>query len=90
MSDCERFRVSGRVQGVGFRAHTRRIALAHQLTGWANNCSDGSVDILLCGPGTKIELAKPSIIAGPAQSHVERVESLDAPPTLPLEGFSIR
>lgn len=38
-----RFIFRGRVQGVGFRATTRHIALRHALTGWVRNEPDGSV-----------------------------------------------
>ncbi|WP_372750343.1 acylphosphatase, partial [Litorivivens sp.] len=40
MERC-RFLVKGRVQGVGFRAHCQRLALAEGLCGWAINCPDG-------------------------------------------------
>ncbi|NJQ97304.1 MAG: acylphosphatase [Hydrococcus sp. CSU_1_8] len=41
----ERFsaRYVGRVQGVGFRATARSIALGHGVTGWVRNEPDGSV-----------------------------------------------
>lgn len=90
MSDCVRFRVSGRVQGVGFRAHTRTVARAHHLSGGATNCSDDSVDILLFGRAESIDAAKPDIIAGPVHARVERVESLDPPVQPPVTGFVIR
>ncbi len=90
MSDCQRFRVRGRVQGVGFRAHTRSIALTYQLSGWAHNCSDGSVDILLCGPAEKVLAAKSGIVAGPRHARVDQVEVLEAPAVSALDGFSIR
>jgi acylphosphatase len=37
--------VSGRVQGVWFRAGTREQALLLRLSGWAKNCSNGTVEI---------------------------------------------
>ena len=37
--------VSGRVQGVWFRAGTREQALQHGLCGWVKNCSNGTVEI---------------------------------------------
>jgi acylphosphatase len=36
-------RFSGRVQGVGFRATARALALSHDLTGWVRNEPDGTV-----------------------------------------------
>jgi len=35
----------GRVQGVGFRAFTRKRALALNITGWVSNVEDGSVKV---------------------------------------------
>ena len=37
--------VSGRVQGVWFRAGTREQALQLGLCGWVKNCPDGTVEI---------------------------------------------
>jgi len=37
--------VSGRVQGVWFRAGTREQALKYGLCGWVKNCPDGTVEI---------------------------------------------
>lgn len=49
MSQCKRFLVSGRVQGVFFRASTRERAQALGLTGHAVNLPDGRVEVLACG-----------------------------------------
>jgi len=40
---------TGRVQGVGFRFTTHRIALRHQLTGWVRNLPDGIVEMFAQG-----------------------------------------
>ena len=46
MGMCEIFlKVSGQVQGVGFRAHTRQIARDLKINGWVKNEQDGSVSI---------------------------------------------
>ena len=47
--------VSGHVQGVGFRAHTKRVAESFGLTGWVRNLPDGSVEILTEGPEGHVE-----------------------------------
>ena len=41
--------VSGRVQGVGFRAFVRREALARKISGWVRNRRDGSVEAIVAG-----------------------------------------
>src|SRR3981081_1471182 len=42
--------VTGRVQGVGYRAWVEHRARAHALEGWVRNRRDGSVEALLAGP----------------------------------------
>ena len=41
--------VSGRVQGVGFRWHTQRVASSLRLTGWVKNLPDGRVHLVCEG-----------------------------------------
>ena len=36
---------SGRVQGVGFRAAVRQIAMGFEVTGWVKNLDDGRVEM---------------------------------------------
>ena len=45
-------RVEGKVQGVFFRKHTQKNALALGVVGWVRNRPDGSVEILAQGPDT--------------------------------------
>ena len=47
--------VKGDVQGVGFRATARRIALSHQLTGFARNLANGDVEICAQGEQKALE-----------------------------------
>ena len=44
-----RVRISGRVQGVWFRAWTKQQATALGLDGWVCNCIDGNVEALFAG-----------------------------------------
>jgi acylphosphatase len=41
--------ITGRVQGVGFRATTRRFALELGLTGWVRNVGDDRVELVAQG-----------------------------------------
>ncbi|ADL19197.1 Acylphosphatase [Acidilobus saccharovorans 345-15] len=52
---CKRIRVTGVVQGVGFRAYVRRHATMLGLTGYAKNMPDGSVEIVAQGQEKSIE-----------------------------------
>jgi hydrogenase maturation factor HypF (carbamoyltransferase family) len=51
---AELIRVSGRVQGVGFRATAQHLALQHGLRGWVANVGRGVV-IHACGPAARLE-----------------------------------
>jgi acylphosphatase len=45
----------GRVQGVGFRYTTQRVASRYDLTGYVKNCPDGTVEALLQGTEPNIQ-----------------------------------
>jgi len=74
-----RFLVSGRVQGVAFRAHTRREAEALALTGHARNLPDGRVEVVAHGDARAIERLAGWLRQGPPLAHVDEVvrEALD-------------
>lgn len=67
-------RVYGMVQGVGFRYHTQQQAKALGLTGYARNQSDGSVEVLACGPEQQVETLISWLQAGGPRSA--RVDNL--------------
>lgn len=78
-------RVSGRVQGVGFRDWTRREAQRLGLGGWVRNEPDGSVLAYCAGSDTAISTMLARLSAGPALAAVSKVEKLateltDMPP----------
>lgn len=68
------FRVSGRVQGVGFRHHTQRRAEALGLGGFVRNLPDGSVDGEVEGPPAAVAAFAEWLQRGPAWARVDRVE----------------
>ncbi len=50
-----RLLISGRVQGVFYRGWTEATARALGLTGWVRNLKGGEVELLVSGPGEKVE-----------------------------------
>lgn len=66
--------VSGRVQGVSFRAFTRSCAVQRGLTGWAHNLADGRVEFTLCGPQSDVELVLAELRQGPPAARVDRLD----------------
>lgn len=69
-----RVRVTGRVQGVGFRAWTRDRAQALGCDGWVRNEPDGSVTALVCGIPSAIDEMVAALHDGPPWSNVTGVE----------------
>lgn len=70
---CARFIVSGRVQGVFFRASTREQALRLGLTGYAKNLADGSVDVVACGADAALAELEAWLQHGPPSARVASV-----------------
>jgi acylphosphatase len=68
-----RFLVSGRVQGVFYRASAREQALALGLSGYARNLPDGRVEVLACGPASAIDTFERWLWQGPAAARVDAV-----------------
>ncbi|MCL4744642.1 MAG: acylphosphatase [Burkholderiaceae bacterium] len=81
--------IRGRVQGVAFRASLREQAIAHGLSGWTRNLSDGSVEAVVSGSATAVEAILRWAACGPIGARVDRVES-EACPIFAGAGFEIR
>ena len=74
MTVCYRCLVTGRVQGVFFRAATQSEAQKLGLTGYAHNLPDGSVEVLACGESAAVEQLKAWLWQGPPAAGVANVE----------------
>lgn len=68
------FRVRGRVQGVWFRASTRREAEALGLRGWVRNEPDGSVSGVAQGEDAAVDALVAWLHRGPSGARVDAVE----------------
>lgn len=66
--------ITGKVQGVGFRANTRREARKLGLTGWVRNLSDGSVEVVAEGEKKDIDSLFSWAKQGPRLANVKNVE----------------
>ncbi len=64
-------RVTGRVQGVGFRAHVQYSALQVGVTGWVRNVGYDEVEAVAEGEREKLERFVESVKTGPPGSHVD-------------------
>lgn len=66
--------VSGKVQGVWFRAETQKIAQQLELTGWVRNLSDGRVEVLAFGERDLLVELGHWLKKGPPLANVTDVE----------------
>ncbi len=83
-----RVRISGRVQGVWFRAWTEQQATALGLDGWVRNRRDGDVEALFAGPDEAVEAMVAKCWNGPPHASVGAVSAEpDHAPEAP--GFSV-
>jgi acylphosphatase len=73
--------ITGRVQGVFFRASAKEKADTLGITGWVKNCDDGSVEIVAEGEEKALKKFEEWCHKGPTGAevtHVERVKSTSA------------
>jgi acylphosphatase len=72
-----RLRITGRVQGVGYRAWAMRAAADLRLRGWVRNRADGAVELLATGPAEALAAMFEAAHRGPLAAHVDAVEIAD-------------
>ena len=77
MNKRTRLIVSGRVQGVFFRAETQSQALRLHLNGWVRNMSDGRVEILIEGDEGDVNRMIAWCHKGPRLAVVENIDFFD-------------
>ena len=70
---ARRVLVSGQVQGVGFRHHTKVRARELGLAGWVRNLPDGDVEAWLEGPEDAVESMIAWLRRGPPAARVDDV-----------------
>ena len=82
-----RFVVSGKVQGVFFRASARDRAQALGLRGFAKNLPDGRVEVLAAGNDAAIDELAAWLREGPPMARVDDLERMPARDDEAGEGF---
>ena len=86
-ADC---RVTGRVQGVGFRWWTLRMARRLELRGTVRNCDDGSVEIRAAGSSEAIARLRSALREGPPHASVNGVQEIPPEADLPPDFRVVR
>lgn len=80
--------ITGRVQGVGYRAWAADEAIARGLSGWVRNRRNGSVEALFSGDTEAVESMLTACWEGPPPAEVAGIKADDAPAP-PHRGFEV-
>lgn len=80
--------IRGRVQGVFYRAWTKKRAEHHGIDGWVRNRADGAVEALFSGESAAVETLIAECRRGPLAA---RVDGIDCEPatSVPAHGFTV-
>jgi acylphosphatase len=89
MTTTLRVVVSGRVQGVWYRAWTEKKATALELHGWVRNRRDGTVEAVLSGDDVVVEAMVAALWEGPDLAAVSAVDCYAHDET-PEPGFQVK
>lgn len=81
--------ISGRVQGVFFRASTQEKAQALNLVGWVRNLPDGKVETVFEGSEKNVDAMLEWCKKGPPYAVVKDVQSYEEPPMGKFREFQI-
>lgn len=81
--------ISGRVQGVLFRAYTKETAQSLSLTGWVRNLSDGRVEAVFEGKDENVAAMLEWCGKGPPYAIVRDVDTREEPPTGEFRDFRV-
>ena len=82
------YRLTGRVQGVGFRWWTRKTGEKLGLRGTVKNLPDGSVEVHAAGSPEKLDRLEEALQGGPRSARVDEIRTLESRKRLP-DSFQI-
>jgi len=89
-TSCAHLQITGRVQGVYYRASMLQEARKLALTGWVMNCPDGSVEAVAEGGRAKLDELIAWCRQGPEGARVASVNVDWRPPQNEFHGFTIK
>lgn len=89
MLKSKHFWISGRVQGVFYRASTEKKAKSLGISGWVRNLSDGRVEVVATGEETALSDFEKWLWQGPENARVESVVAREVP-LAEFDGFNTR
>jgi acylphosphatase len=86
--------ISGRVQGVGYRAFTHRAGRELNLRGWVRNLEDGRVEVIAAGDADRLQRFEAILRQGPPAGRVDSLSCEECGPgqvvDVPTGEFAIR
>jgi acylphosphatase len=83
-------KITGRVQGVGFRNFVQRRAAEFNIVGWVKNERDGSVLVMAQGDEKDVETFLEHLRIGPSMARVRKLEKSQVPGLEDFTDFRIR
>ncbi len=66
--------LSGKVQGVYFRASSQQMAIELGLSGYARNLADGGVEVMVSGDKNNVNKILEWLTHGPSEAEVDKIE----------------
>jgi acylphosphatase len=90
MRITRRYVIRGRVQRVGFRYFTQKVASDEGLAGWVRNLPDGSVEATVTGDTAAVDRFERRIRQGPPGARVDDVDVDEGVAAAHDSGFQIR
>lgn len=82
--------VTGRVQGVGFRAHVEYYGRGLKLNGWVRNVGYDVVETVAEGPRSVVEKFLEVVRQGPRMARVDQMRVEDEVYTAEFKSFEVR
>lgn len=82
--------ISGKVQGVWFRANTQKTAQELGITGWVRNLPDGNVEVTAQGTEEQLKQLETWLQHGPDLAKVENIKTKILSSEEEFEGFEVR
>lgn len=82
--------ISGKVQGVSYRASAADKATSLGLTGYARNLPDGRVEVVAEGASASLGALQEWCNHGPSEAVIDRINSNEDPATGEFTGFGVR
>ncbi len=86
---ARKYRISGRVQGVGFRFFTEHWAIQLGLCGYVKNCWDGTVEAYAVGNAAALEAFRLRLSEGPPSARVDNLQESEEPVQKRYKRFAV-